>query len=208
MSESRDSCIQPGGAPAVSNQEAQKRADCCDTPFRGGPPALLSSLQHEVPQHLRVKRGRIFSDILQQITKITAVVIQGGIARSALLSHPATERDQQGRFRDGFLIDRSRQYARKPEVPNKQANPVLQLQPMSAAEPCASASIQVVGKLPDESFLQARNWYASSANPMNEMLGRAQMPASSKLCIAHLVQRLGKSFKQVARGVVADFLHT
>jgi hypothetical protein len=57
-------------------------------------PALLSSLQHEVPQHLRMKRGRIFSDILQQITKIKAVVVQGGIAGSALLPHPATERDQ------------------------------------------------------------------------------------------------------------------
>jgi hypothetical protein len=79
---------------------------------------------------------------------------------------------------------------------------------MTAAVPCASASIQVVGKLPDESFFQTRNWYASSASPMNEMLSRAHMPASCELCIAHLVQRLGKSFKQVASGAAADFLDT
>jgi hypothetical protein len=94
MSESGDGGIQPGGASAVSNQEAQKRSNRCDAPFRRGPPALLSSLQHEVPQHLCMKRRRIFSDILQQITKIKTVVIQRGIAGSALLPHPATERDQ------------------------------------------------------------------------------------------------------------------
>jgi hypothetical protein len=79
---------------------------------------------------------------------------------------------------------------------------------MTAAVPYASASIQVVGKLPDESFLQTCNWYASSASPMNEMLGRAQMPASCELRIAHLGQRLGKSFKQVAGWAAADFLDT
>jgi hypothetical protein len=94
MSESGDSRVQPGGASAVSNQEAQKRSNRRDAPLRCGPPAVLSSLQHEVPQHLCMKRGRIFSDILQQITKIKAVVVQGGIAGSALLPHPATERGQ------------------------------------------------------------------------------------------------------------------
>jgi hypothetical protein len=63
-------------------------------------------------------------------------------------------------------------------------------------------------KLPDESFFQTRNWYAFSANPINEMLGRAQMPASCQLCIAHLIQRSGKSFKQLASGAAADFLDT
>jgi hypothetical protein len=94
MSESGDSRIQPDSTSAVSNQEPQKRSNCRDASFRRGPPALLSSLQHEVPQHLRMKRGRIFSDILQQITEIKAVVVQGGIATSALLPHPATERGQ------------------------------------------------------------------------------------------------------------------
>jgi hypothetical protein len=79
---------------------------------------------------------------------------------------------------------------------------------MTAAVPCAPASIQVAGKLPDESLVQTRNWYASSASPMNEMLGRAQMPASCELCIAQLVQRLGKSFKQVASGAATDFPDT
>jgi hypothetical protein len=79
---------------------------------------------------------------------------------------------------------------------------------MTATVVCASASIQVVGKLPDESLFQARNWYASSASPMNEMLGRAQMPASRELCIARLVQLLSKSFKQVASPAAADFLDT
>jgi hypothetical protein len=94
MGESGDSRIQPGGASAVSNQETQKRSNRRDAPFRRGPPALLSSLQHEFPQRLRVKRGRIVSDILQQITKIKAVVVQGGITGSALLPHPATESGQ------------------------------------------------------------------------------------------------------------------
>jgi hypothetical protein len=66
MSESGDRCIQPGGAPAVGNQEAQKCSDGCGTPFRCGPPASLSSLQYEVSQYLRMKPDRIFSEILQQ----------------------------------------------------------------------------------------------------------------------------------------------
>jgi hypothetical protein len=94
MSKSGDRCIQPGGASAVGNQETQKRSDRCGTPFRRGPPASLSSLQYEVSQHLRMKPGRILSEILQQITKIKAVVVKGGIAGPALLPHPATERDQ------------------------------------------------------------------------------------------------------------------
>jgi len=77
-----------------------------------------------------------------------------------------------------------------PEIPDKQTDAVLQLQPMRAAVPCASASIQMVGKLLDESLFQGRNWYASSASPMNEVLCRAQMPASRELCIARLVQLL------------------
>jgi hypothetical protein len=94
MSETGDRCIQAGGASAVGDQESQKRSDRCGTPFRRGPPASLSSLQHEVSQHLRTKPGRILSEILQQITKIKAVVIKGGIAGPALLPHPAAERDQ------------------------------------------------------------------------------------------------------------------
>jgi hypothetical protein len=79
---------------------------------------------------------------------------------------------------------------------------------MTAAVPCAPASIQVVGELPHESFFQIRDWYASSASPMNEMLGRPQVPASCELCIAHLVQHFGKPFKKVANRAAADFLDT
>jgi hypothetical protein len=64
----------------------------------------------------------------------------------------------------------------------------------------------MVGKLLDESLFQGRNWYASSASPMNEVLCRAQMPASRELCIARLVQLLSKPFKQVTFWAAADFL--
>jgi hypothetical protein len=79
---------------------------------------------------------------------------------------------------------------------------------MAAAVPCAPASVQVVGELPDELLFQTRNWNASSASPMNEMLGRAEMPASCDLCIAHVVQHLSKPFKKTAALVRADFLDT
>jgi hypothetical protein len=94
MSKSGDRCIQPGSASAVGNQEAQKRSDRCGTPFCRGPPASLSFFQYEVSQHLRMKSGRILSEILQQIAEIKAVVVKSGIAGPALLLHPATERDQ------------------------------------------------------------------------------------------------------------------
>src|ERR1035441_601210 len=139
MSKSRDRCIQPGGASAIGNQKAQKRSDCCDTPFRRGPTASLRSLQYEVSQRPRMKPSRIFSEILQQITKIKAVVVKGGIAGSALLPHPAIKRNQEGWLLDGFLIDRRRQYASAPEISDKQTNAVLQLQPMRTTVPWASA---------------------------------------------------------------------
>jgi hypothetical protein len=45
-------------------------------------------------QSFRMKPGRILSEILQQITKITVVVVKSDITGPALLPHPATKRNQ------------------------------------------------------------------------------------------------------------------
>jgi hypothetical protein len=94
MRENGDRSIQPDGAPAVGNQETQKHPDCRGAPFRHTPSALLTSLQDELSQTLRIKLGRVLSQTLQQSAKVKAVVAKGGIAGPALLLHPATECNQ------------------------------------------------------------------------------------------------------------------
>jgi hypothetical protein len=65
---------------------------------------------------------------------------------------PAIKRKQEGWLRDGFLIDRRRQNASAPEIPDKQTDAVLQLQPMRTTVPRALAKVQMLGKLLDESL--------------------------------------------------------
>jgi ferredoxin-NADP reductase len=91
MRKSGDRCIQSGGAFTVRDQEAQKHSDRRGTPFRCGPSALLTSLQDELSQTLRVEPGRVLSEPFQQIAKVKAVVVKGGIAGPTLLPHPATK---------------------------------------------------------------------------------------------------------------------
>ena len=91
MCENGDGSLQAGGALAVGDQKAQKHADSRGALFRRCPSAPLTCIQNELPQVLRIKRARIFSHSLQQITKVEAVVVKGGIAGPALLPHPATE---------------------------------------------------------------------------------------------------------------------
>jgi hypothetical protein len=124
-----------------------------------------------------------------------------------LLSHPAIKRNQDGWLLEGFLIDRRCQYAGSPQIPDKQTDTVLQLQPMRTTVPRTLAKVQMLGKLLDEALFQGRNGYVSPASPMNEVLSRSKMPASRELCIARLMQLSGKPFKHPASGTAADFFN-
>jgi hypothetical protein len=58
-------------------------------------------------------------------------------------------------------------------------------------------------KLFDCPFVQLRNRSALPADPMNQVLGRSNVPASCDLCIARLAQLLSKPIKQTAIWAVA-----
>ena len=91
MRENGDGSLQTGSALAVGDQKAQKHADSRGALFRRCPSTLLTGIQDKLPQLLSIKPARIFSQALQQIAKVEAVVIKRGIAGPALLAHPATE---------------------------------------------------------------------------------------------------------------------
>jgi hypothetical protein len=91
MSESGDSCIQPGGTLAVRDQEAKEYPDGRGAPLRRSPSALLASLQDKLSQTLRIEPSGVLTDTFQQVAEIKAVVVEGGIAGPTLLPHPAAE---------------------------------------------------------------------------------------------------------------------
>ena len=91
MRENGDGSLQTGGTLAVGDQKAQKHADSRGALLRRCPSATLTGIQDKLPQVLRIKRARIVSQFLQQITDGDAVAGKSGIARPALLPHPVTK---------------------------------------------------------------------------------------------------------------------
>jgi hypothetical protein len=67
----------------------------------------------------------------------------------------------------------------------------------------ASASIEVLNKLLDHPFVQSSDRSAFPINPMNQVLGRSNVPSSRYFCIARLAQLLSKPLKQAAIWAVA-----
>jgi hypothetical protein len=58
-------------------------------------------------------------------------------------------------------------------------------------------------KLLDHPFVQRRDRSTFPTSPMNQVLGRSNVPPSRYLCIARLAQLLSKPFKQAAIWAVA-----
>jgi hypothetical protein len=71
------------------------------------------------------------------------------------------------------------------------------------AIPSAPASFQMIDKLLDRSFVQRRGGFTFPPNPMNQVLGRSNVPPRGYLCIARLAQLLREPFKHVAVGATA-----
>src|ERR1035441_482026 len=95
MGEDGDGCIQTGSALAVGDKKAQEHAEGRGALLRRRPSTALTGIQDKLPQALSIKPVRIFSQALQQITDMGAVIIERGITGATLLAHPATERNQQ-----------------------------------------------------------------------------------------------------------------
>ena len=66
----------------------------------------------------------------------------------------------------------------------------------------------MMDKLLDRPFVQRGDRSTFPPNPMNQVLGRSNVPPSRYLCIARLAQLLSKPFKQAAIWAVAQFLDT
>jgi hypothetical protein len=72
-----------------------------------------------------------------------------------------------------------------------------------AAIPWAPASIQMMDKLLNRSFVQQRDCSTFPLKPMNQVFGRSNVPPGRYLCVARLAQLLSKPFKQAAIWAVA-----
>ncbi|MGO9435334.1 MAG: hypothetical protein ACLP00_13710 [Terracidiphilus sp.] len=70
-----------------------------------------------------------------------------------MLSHPATERDQQNWIHDDLLYDSGRGYIGESDIAEKQTGTLPKVPPVRAAISWASASIQVLDKFLDHSFV-------------------------------------------------------
>ena len=153
MRENGDGSLQTRSTLAVGDQKAQKHADGSGALFRRCPSTTLTRVQDKLPQVVGIERTRIFSHALQQIAQVNFVIIERGIAGAALLSHPATERDQQNWIHDDLLYDSGRGYIGESDISEKQTGTLPKVPPVRAAISWASASIQVLDKLLDHSFV-------------------------------------------------------
>ena len=98
-----------------------------------------------------------------------------------------------------LLYDSGRDDIGEPGISEKQTRTLPDVPPVRAAISWASASIQVVGTNSSiDSFVQRGDRSAFPTNPMNQVLGRSNVPPSRYLCIARLAQLLSKPFKQAA----------
>jgi hypothetical protein len=158
----------------------------------------LTGIQDKLPQLVSIKPAWIFSQALQQIAQVEAVVIKRGIAGAALLAHPATERNQKDRIQNDLLYASGRDDIGKPGISEKQKRTLPEVSPVCAAISWASASIQMPHELPDHPFVQSGDRSAFPTSPMNQVLGRSNVPPSRYLCIASLAQLLSEPFKHAA----------
>jgi hypothetical protein len=206
MRENGDGSLQTGSALAIGDQKAQKHADSRGALFRRCPSAPLTGIQDKLPQLVSIKPAWIFSQALQQIAQVEAVVIERGIAGAALLAHPATERDQKDRIYGDLLFTSSRDDIGEPGISEEQARTLPDISPVCAAISWTSASIQMPHELFDHPFVQSGDRSALPTSPMNQVLGRSNVPPSRYLCIASLAQLLSKPFKQAPIWAAAKFL--
>jgi hypothetical protein len=86
----------------------------------------------------------------------------------------------------------------EPGISQKQKRTLPDVSPVCAAISWASAAIQVPHKLLDHPFVQSGDGPAFSTNPMNQVLGRSNVPPGRYLCIARLAQLLSKTLQQAA----------
>jgi hypothetical protein len=168
----------------------------------------LTGVQDKLSQALSIKPGWVLAQALQQITHMSAVIVERGITGTTLLAHPATERNQKGRIYNDLLYDSGCDEIGKPGIAEEQTRTLPDVTPVCASVSWASASIQVLNKLIERPVVQSSDRYAFPANPMNQVLGRSNVPSSRYFCIARLAQLLSKSLKQVATWAIVHFLDT
>jgi DNA-binding transcriptional regulator YdaS (Cro superfamily) len=206
MRENGDGSLQAGSTLVVGDQKAQKHADGRSALFRRCPSTPLTGIQDKLAQLVSIKPALVFSQALQQLTQVKAVIIERGIAGAALLAHPAAERDQKDRIHDDFLSAPGRDDIGEPGISEKQKRTLSEVSRVCAAISWASASIQVPHEVLDHPFVQRGDRSAFPTSPMNQVLGRSNVPPSRYLCIARLAQLLSKPFKQAPIWAAAKFL--
>jgi hypothetical protein len=155
MRENGDGALQPGSTLAVGDQKAQKHADGRSALFRRCPSTPLTGIQDKLPQLVSIKPAWVFSQALQQLAQMKAVIIERGIAGAALLAHPAAERGQKDRIHDDLLYTPGRNDIGEPGISEKQKRTLSEVSPVCAAISWASASIQVPHELLDHPFVQS-----------------------------------------------------
>jgi hypothetical protein len=117
-----------------------------------------------------------------------------------------TERNQKDRIHDDLLYAPGRDDICEPGISEKQKRTLSEVSPVCAAISWASASIQVPHELLDHPFVQSGDRSTFPTSPMNQVLGRSNVPASRYLCIARLAQLLSKPFKHAPIWAAAKFL--
>jgi hypothetical protein len=116
-----------------------------------------------------------------------AVVVEGGIAGSPMLAHPATERYQYRRIFHGWLHDRGREKTDTLKAADEQACTLLQITPFCPTIAFTPASTEMADKFVDGMLTESLRQYALSAGPIEQVLRGSNVPASRdlrKACLA------------------------
>jgi hypothetical protein len=167
MRENGDGSLQTGSASAIGDQKAQKHADSRGALLRRRPSAPLTGIQDKLLQLVSIKPAWIFSQALQQIAQVEAVIIERGIAGAALLAHPGTERNQKDRIKDDLLYASGRDDIREPAISEEQTRTFPEVSPVCAAISPASALTQVPHELLDHPFVQSGDHFPFPVSPMD-----------------------------------------
>jgi hypothetical protein len=149
MGEDRNGSIQAGCTLAFGDQEAQKHTNRGGALFGRRPSTPLTCFQDKLTQVRCLEPARIFSQTLQQVAYMEAVIVKGGIASAALLPHPPTKGSHQGRLHHALFCHSLHHYAGSSGIPEEKVRTTSEITLVRMAKSWAAASIQVPDKLID-----------------------------------------------------------
>jgi len=136
-------------------------------------PAVLTPSHHKGSQTSRIELARVVPKALEQFVNLDAIVMESGLAGSALSPHPLVECSKWSRLLKSGLNDTCADYGGIAKMSNEQAYSSNLSLPLSAAVSRASTSTKVKSERLNKMLVKLCDRYVSAAREAREMLCRS-----------------------------------